>query len=100
MIDKQISLLSIHCTAYITGDLWLTCSLVASAQGGLAGIGGLQHGYSAWMAQERQLFCDGAVAGNSSGYQERWVPQACAGMADLAGSKRPRTTSAAFYSYR
>jgi hypothetical protein len=49
------------------------------------------------MAQEQQLFCDGAVAGNSSAYQERWVPQVCAGMADLAGSKRPRTTSAASY---
>ncbi|TVU02403.1 hypothetical protein EJB05_20565, partial [Eragrostis curvula] len=70
----------------------------ASYQGGLAGIGGLQHGYSAWMAQE-QLFCESAVTGDARSYRERWVPQMSYGGNDMAGSKRPRTTSAASYSY-
>jgi hypothetical protein len=56
----------------------------------------MQHGYSTWMAQEQLL---GAVAGDGRAHREWWVPQMHAGMADLAGSKRPRTTSAASYSY-
>ncbi|KAK3158593.1 hypothetical protein QOZ80_2AG0139150 [Eleusine coracana subsp. coracana] len=67
--------------------------------GGLAGIGGLQHGYSAWMSQE-QLFGDSAMSDDARAHRERWVPQMYAGMTtDMAGSKRPRTTPAASYSY-
>ncbi|GJN21714.1 hypothetical protein PR202_gb09221 [Eleusine coracana subsp. coracana] len=69
-------------------------------QGGLSGIGGLQHGYSAWMSQDHQLFGDSAITGNAGAHRERWVPQMYAGMTtDMAGSKRPRTTPAASYSY-
>ncbi|XP_062219787.1 B-box zinc finger protein 20-like [Phragmites australis] len=67
----------------------------ASYQGGLARIGGLQDGYSAWMAQQQQVFGDSAVAGDARASRELWVPQM---YTELAGSKRSRTTSAS-YSY-
>ncbi|KAL6634838.1 hypothetical protein ACP70R_027509 [Stipagrostis hirtigluma subsp. patula] len=75
----------------------LGVSADASYQGGgLARIGGLQDGYSAWMAQE-QLFCDSAVAGDARASRERWVPQMMYAE-PAAGSKRSRTMSAS-YSY-
>ncbi|TKW40612.1 hypothetical protein SEVIR_1G257300v4 [Setaria viridis] len=72
----------------------------ASYQGGLARIGIMPDGYSAWMAQD-QLFGDSAAAaGVGRASRERWVPQMMYGGAELAvaGSKRPRTSSTA-YSY-
>lgn len=69
------------------------------------GIGGVPDGYSVWMAQDDQLyFGDSAAAGAARASRERWVPQMMYGGAGLAvagttaGSKRPRTASAA-YSY-
>jgi hypothetical protein len=56
----------------------------------------MQQGYSTWMAQEQLL---GADTGDGRAHREWWVPQMYAGMADLAGSQRPRTTSEASYSY-
>ncbi|CAN6273668.1 unnamed protein product [Urochloa humidicola] len=71
----------------------------SSYQGGLARIGGMPDGYSAWMAQE-QLFGDSAAAGAS---REQWVPQMMyggGGEVAMAGSKRSRTAAAAAsYSY-
>ncbi|CAN6279366.1 unnamed protein product [Urochloa humidicola] len=73
----------------------------SSYQGGLARIGGMPDGYSAWMAQE-QLFDDSAAAaGGARASRELWVPQMMygGGEAAMAGSKRSRTTSSAAYSY-
>ncbi|CAO2039881.1 unnamed protein product [Urochloa humidicola] len=71
----------------------------SSYQGGLARIGGMPDGYSAWMAQE-QLFGGSAAAGAS---REQWVPQmmyGSGGEVAMAGSKRSRTaTAASLYSY-
>ncbi|XP_062222613.1 B-box zinc finger protein 20-like isoform X2 [Phragmites australis] len=67
----------------------------ASYQEGLTRTGGLQDGYTAWMAQER-LFCESAVAGDARASRERWVPQV---YTELAGGKRSRATSGASYSY-
>ncbi|OEL15621.1 B-box zinc finger protein 21 [Dichanthelium oligosanthes] len=84
-------------------DIGFSADASYSYQGGLARIGGLPDGYSAWMAQE-QLFGDsGAAAGAARASRERWVPQMMYGggtdqLAMAAGSKRSRTASAP-YSY-
>ncbi|CAL5020611.1 unnamed protein product [Urochloa decumbens] len=76
----------------------------SSYQGGLARIGGMPDGYSAWMAQE-QLFGDdsaAAAAGDARASRELWVPQMMYGSGEVAmaaGSKRSRTSAASSYSY-
>ncbi|CAM0150998.1 unnamed protein product [Urochloa decumbens] len=75
----------------------------SSYQGGLARIGGMPDGYSAWMAQD-QLFGDSAAAaaGAARASRELWVPQMMYGGGEvaMAGSKRSRTAAAASsYSY-
>uniref|UniRef100_A0A0D9W7P4 B box-type domain-containing protein n=1 Tax=Leersia perrieri TaxID=77586 RepID=A0A0D9W7P4_9ORYZ len=63
-------------------------------QGGLAQIGGVPDGYSAWAGRE-QLLSGVAVAADERASRERWVPQMHAEWG--AGSKRPRASTPCLY---